>query len=289
MHIDNGAFTDMKSQIALAVAAAIAFAGPTHAQSTSPLPSDTSTLGQDVSDIWWDPTQSGWGVQLNQMRGVVFATLYVYDASGRPTWFTAQLTAQSTGVYSGPLYSSTGPAFSAATFDPSQVTRTQVGTMTITLQADGSAILAYTVNGVTVMKNVQRQTLINADLTGSFRVFSTVRAASCANATDNGTTSGSGNVTITSTGGNNVQVVWVDPNNVTCTYNGTLNQGGRFGSLNGATYTCSTGETGSANLTGLTSTNGVFTGRLTGLVNSRGCSYHGAFSGINSQSQFDTP
>ena len=39
----------------------------------------------DQSDLWYIPAESGWGMQLVQRDGVIFATLYVYDINNKPT------------------------------------------------------------------------------------------------------------------------------------------------------------------------------------------------------------
>jgi len=38
----------------------------------------------DPSDLWWNPSESGWGMQLVRGGEVTFATLFVYDAASRP-------------------------------------------------------------------------------------------------------------------------------------------------------------------------------------------------------------
>jgi hypothetical protein len=244
-------------------------------------------LNQNVSDLWWVPTESGWGIQLDQMAGTVFATLYVYDQNGRPTWYTAQLTAQGNGVYSGPVIQSTGNAntyFGAASFDAGSITRTTVGTMTLSMQTNGTALLTYTVNGVSVTKTIQRQTLVDNDITGTFQVQGNITASNCGNASNNGTTTGTSTVTIVNTGDAASparQITWTFPNGSTCTYTGNQAQGGRFSSLSGALYTCSTGETGTLDFSGLSNVNGVFGGSLSGTQNSNGCTYTGAFSGLS--------
>ena len=47
--------------------------------------------GADVSDLWWNPSESGWGMQLVQQATTVFATIFVYDTHGIPIWYTATL------------------------------------------------------------------------------------------------------------------------------------------------------------------------------------------------------
>src|SRR4051812_36922856 len=66
----------MRKSIAIAIAAAFCAAPFAHAQTTAPLPAQTGVLAQNVSDLWWDPTQSGWGVGLFQTGNFVFATLF---------------------------------------------------------------------------------------------------------------------------------------------------------------------------------------------------------------------
>jgi len=40
----------------------------------------------DLSDIWWNPYESGWGMQLVNTGTFVFATIYVYGPDGNPAW-----------------------------------------------------------------------------------------------------------------------------------------------------------------------------------------------------------
>jgi hypothetical protein len=62
-----------------------------------------------------------------------------------------------TGVYSGALYQTTGPPFSSATWNPSQVGVTQVGNATFTFTDANNGTFAYTVNGVSQTKSITRQ------------------------------------------------------------------------------------------------------------------------------------
>jgi hypothetical protein len=33
----------------------------------------------DQSDLWWNPNESGWGMQVVQTGSVIFVTMFVYD------------------------------------------------------------------------------------------------------------------------------------------------------------------------------------------------------------------
>ena len=63
---------------ATATVAALAIAAPAAAG---------TTYSTDFSDIWWNPAEDGWGVQIVQQYNVAFATVYVYGADGQPRWF----------------------------------------------------------------------------------------------------------------------------------------------------------------------------------------------------------
>jgi hypothetical protein len=64
--------------------------------------------------LWWNPAESGWGLNLNHQGNILFGTLYTYDAAGAPLWLMMSNGAmQSDGAsFTGDLYRTTGPAFS---------------------------------------------------------------------------------------------------------------------------------------------------------------------------------
>lgn len=113
-----------------------------------------------VTSLWWNPAESGWGLNISQQGSIAFATLFTYDSTRAPLWLVMSNGAmQPDGLtFSGPLYRTTGPAFNANPFSPiGPGNVTQVGTMTIKLDEANAATLTYTNNGVQVEKNIQRQ------------------------------------------------------------------------------------------------------------------------------------
>ncbi len=111
--------------------------------------------------VWWDPAESGWGLHLTHQGDVVVAIWFTYDATGKPTWLVmaASKTAQKT--YEGAIYRTTGPAYNAATFGPSAVTRTRVGTGLLTFADRDNGAFSYSLDAVAQTKNIAR--LIFAD------------------------------------------------------------------------------------------------------------------------------
>ena len=55
-----------------------------------------------VSDVWWDPRESGWGMTLRQhsARQQISGSWYTYDSAGRPTWFAFGAGSWTTGFLS---------------------------------------------------------------------------------------------------------------------------------------------------------------------------------------------
>ncbi len=102
----------------------------------------------NYQDIWWDSAgtgESGWGVHFTHQGDLIFATWFTYDLDGAPLWLSATASKTSAGIYSGTLFRTTGPAFSAVPFDPLSVVRIPMGTLTLTFGNGDSATFAYTV------------------------------------------------------------------------------------------------------------------------------------------------
>jgi hypothetical protein len=110
--------------------------------------------------LWWNPAESGWGVNFDQQGNILFGTLFDYDAGHQPMWLVmSDGVLQPDGVtFVGNLYRTTGPPFNANPFTPiTSANLTQVGTMGVSFQDANSGTLQYTVNGTTVSKGIQRQ------------------------------------------------------------------------------------------------------------------------------------
>ncbi len=233
----------------------------------------------DLSDIWWNPAESGWGMQMVNTGIFVFATIYIYGPDGKPMWLTGQLTLSGAGgvTYSGPLYATTGPYFGGP-FNPGAVGATQVGTMTFVLTTVTSGQLTYTVDGVVVTKSVQRQPLTLDDYSGDYDAIFTQTISNCSNPFDNGTITDRRVVNITQNG-TAVAVVATAANGFACTINGTFSQSGRMGRVQGA-YACTSGEVGSLTIFAMNSVPFMFTARLQGQSSNFGCTTSGEVTGV---------
>ena len=122
---------------------------------------NTPAPALNVQGLWWRSpasSESGWGLNITQQGGILFATWFTYDADGSGMWLVmSEGRAVGTDSYVGALYRTTGPAFNANPFNPSQVTVTPVGTATLSFTDAHNGTFVYTVNGITQTKSITRQ------------------------------------------------------------------------------------------------------------------------------------
>lgn len=122
----------------------------------------------NLTDLWWDPSESGWGLNLIQhSSNIVFATWFAYDPDGSAAWYVVPDGRWIAGTgYTGPIYRTTGPAFcfegevcAGTGFNPSAVTRTLVGEMVLSIEPSNfdRANVRFTIGGKTLSRNITRQ------------------------------------------------------------------------------------------------------------------------------------
>jgi YVTN family beta-propeller protein len=116
----------------------------------------------NLSGMWWNPSESGWGVHLTQRRDVIFAAWFTYDDLGLPIWIVASdcriaALAVAEPTCTGKLYGTSGPRFFGRPFDPSAVLASEIGTLTLRFSASGTATMAYNVGDIQRTVTLQRQ------------------------------------------------------------------------------------------------------------------------------------
>jgi hypothetical protein len=114
----------------------------------------------NFTGLWWNApaeSESGWGISLAHQGDVVFAAWFSYDLNGKGRWLV--MTAPNIGgnAFAGTLFEVTGPPFDAVPFDPTQVTRTAVGTGTLAFTGADNGTFTYAVNGISQIKAITRE------------------------------------------------------------------------------------------------------------------------------------
>ena len=253
----------------LLVAMALLFSAPAFALTYSTT---------DVTDLWWNPDESGWGVNVIQEGPVVFATFFVYDANGRAHWYVASdmpvkdITSTSI-TFGGDLFESHGPYFGGP-FDPAAVTRNMVGTANLFVTFAGTGRLTYTVNGVTVVKSIVRQTWAVNDSSGAYEGARQIVSGSSSTGCNIGSSSFS-NVQIAQS--SNTFAMTGNLAGSTCRFNGDYSQQGHMGASTGS-FSCDNGVQGTYALADIETTLYGFFARYSGTE--RGCTVQGRIGGV---------
>jgi hypothetical protein len=218
-----------------------------------------SSYLSEISDLWYAPGESGWGVNMVLQYDTVFATFYVYDVNRNPVWFTAVLTYAPGNVFSGNLFADRGPFYGGA-YDQNTVTERQAGTATFTLTDIGHGTLTYTIDGITVTKQMERLTFKYEDFSGNYLGGFTANRSGCTPTSLNGVVSNPIALTVTQTGANILMVAMTNDGG-TCSFDGTYSQTGKLGAASG-TFSCSSGSSGAFIMSEMAPTIGGFTAHI---------------------------
>ena len=224
-------------------------------------PALATSFSTDQSDLWYVPTESGWGMQLVQRDSVIFATLFVYDMNNKPTWFVATLTYQGNLAWSGDLLATTGPWFAAVPFDASTVVVRKVGTMSWTAQTSNVGTASYSVDGVNVSKSIVRQSLAAEDYSGHYAGATHLATAGCVDPSRDVVTEDIA-VFYVAQSAQTITLTSFPIKGGSCSYAGTLSQSGQMGAFAG-NYACSGGEDGSFAISEMQVNLYGFSGRMT--------------------------
>ena len=118
----------------------------------------------NYQDLWWHSagSESGWGMNITHQGDTLFVTWFTYDATGKGMWLVASNVAKSgDGTYSGALYRTTGPAYNAQPWDPSQVQVTTVGSVSLAFSDASNGTFTAVVDGTTIVKPITREVFMS--------------------------------------------------------------------------------------------------------------------------------
>jgi len=105
----------------------------------------------NLTDVWFDPEDPGWGLFVDHQGIAMFATLFTHDGAGNPTWLVmSNGVRQPDGSFSGMLFRTRGPA--AQAIDDIA----PVGILRLTPLAGGGAKVLFVVDGQSTSRTMQR-------------------------------------------------------------------------------------------------------------------------------------
>jgi murein DD-endopeptidase MepM/ murein hydrolase activator NlpD len=116
----------------------------------------TRAYATNYQDLWWNPAEPGWGINLTHQGDVIFATWFTYGAGGRGVWYVASdARRQGTGEFRGRLYRTAGMPFDRVGAGPTAAV--DVGEITLTFTDGEHGRFDYAVGGVSQSKSITRQ------------------------------------------------------------------------------------------------------------------------------------
>jgi hypothetical protein len=197
------------------------------------LPAIAHAVTANYADWWWNDQQSGHGLNIGQQNDVLFVSWFTYDETGAGMWLTLSATLAGTRA-SGNWVRTTGPALGTP-FDPAKITRTVVGTGTLTFGSLHDATLDWTVNGKSGLVTLTRMSWATRSPNGAQAGRIYLNVAGCVGGTPLNVPIGS---TYTTSGSTLTVVDDYRPTGTkVCTMTGTLVPSGSYLFVSG-TYTC---------------------------------------------------
>ena len=149
------------------------------------------SYANNYQDLWWNPDESGWGINISQQGDVLFATWFIYGANSQPTWIflsNAKRSGALGNTFIGEIAQAiSGSPFSAVPFVPSTFANfRQVGSAKFVFSDARTGSLEYAIDGVTVIKQITRQSISVFNLTGTYFGGLKRDGSGCINAALNG-------------------------------------------------------------------------------------------------------
>ena len=231
----------------------------------------------DYTDLWVAQNELGWGVNLDQSDNFIFATFFIYGPDQQPTWYSGELTKGPNGVWSGPLYLSTGSYFGAP-WNSAQKTIGQVGTVTFTPSSSYAGTLTYNVGAVNVAKVISRLTLTTIALGGSYSGALISIFSNCNDPSQNGSVRNFYDLAVAQVAGGSLQLDFTLSGG-SCRMTGTYIQDGQLYRVPNGAYTCSPSFSSSVQLSQVKQTAQGIEGQWVAPI-AAGCVETGYFSAV---------
>jgi hypothetical protein len=117
----------------------------------------TTPAPTNVTGLWWNANESGWGLTLTHQANLIFVAMYVYDSTGAQRWYTSSNCIVSGDGCSGDLFAATGGSSPTAPWNPT-LTVSKVGVFTAKFTDLNTGTISYSISGVNGTKAITRFT-----------------------------------------------------------------------------------------------------------------------------------
>lgn len=107
--------------------------------------------------LWWNASESGWGMSLTQHGDLIFVAIYTYDAAGAPVWYVMSNCPVTTAGCTGDIYRVHGGTAPTVAWAGAGRVLTKVGTGTLTFAGADAGTFEFTIDDVPGTKAITRQ------------------------------------------------------------------------------------------------------------------------------------
>ena len=118
-----------------------------------------------LSGLWWNQSESGWGLQVTKRRNLIVATWFTYDDTGNQVWYISPNCAMGSPLScSGTLYIVHGGKFFGG-FDMSRARVEVAGSMQLQFTSVNSGVFGYSVGTQSRGVQITRQPVATSSTT----------------------------------------------------------------------------------------------------------------------------
>lgn len=107
--------------------------------------------------LWWNASESGWGMSVTQHGDLIFVAIYTYDAAGAPVWYVISNCPVTATGCTGDIYRVQGGTAPTVAWAGSGRVLTKVGTGTLTFAGADAGTFDFTIDDVPGTKAITRQ------------------------------------------------------------------------------------------------------------------------------------
>ena len=148
------------------------------------LASGLSHATNNYQDWWWNPAQSGMGLNVGQQNDSVFVAWFNYGDDTKASFLTMGGVLNG-DTLTGTLNRGTGPV-PGPNYNPALVKQTAVGTATLTFNSNTDATLTYSYDNKSGSMALQRFTFASPNLNQTWKTIESSTLSGCANPSANG-------------------------------------------------------------------------------------------------------
>jgi hypothetical protein len=114
-------------------------------------------VAQNYTAPWYNPAESGWGMNVTHQGDVLVPTWITYDVDGKPLWLVVSgARKQADGSYLGDIYRTTGTAFNLINGAQAMQSVNKLGSARFSFPTENDMSVTYTLNGITQSKSLKR-------------------------------------------------------------------------------------------------------------------------------------